>query len=266
MRRLRQVGYAVPQVMWLELDTAWLGRPFVIMEKIPGRSADQVFLGSSAERQQELLALFCRLLADLHALEWQSVVSEDPLLTAGEMGAIMERELARAQAYCGSLQQREFDPVFEWLRGRSSRVQWGRPCLVHGDYHGENILIRDDGAAFVIDWGNIRVSDRRSDLGWTLLLSSTHGHPEMRARILQEYERIAGCRMEDMDYFDVAACLRRLFSITASLDQGAEQLGMRPGAEGLMRDAGHIQAVYDVLLERTGIRISRIEALLASLS
>jgi len=140
-----------------------------------------------------------------------------------------------------------------------------KPCLAHGDFHGDNILIRDDGAPFVIDWGNIRVSDRRADLAWTLLLSSTYGHPEMRPRILQEYERIAGCRMEDMEFFDVAACLRRLASICGSLDQGADQLGMRPGAEGMMRNASHIRSVYDLLLERTGIRIPRIEALLAGL-
>ena len=265
MRRLRQVGYPVPQVLWLEIDPSWLERPFVIMERIPGRSGDQVFLASSAVRQQELVALFCRLLVELHGLEWQSVVS-DASLPADETPAIMQRELSRAQAYCASLQQREFDAVFEWLRARFSQVRWGRPCLVHRDYHGQNILVRDDGAAFVIDWGNLRVSDRRSDLGWTLLLSSTHGTPEMRPRILQEYERISGCPMEDMDYFDVAACLRRLSDISGSLDQGAERLGMRPGAERLMRNASHIQNVYAVLIERTGIRIPRIEALLDTLS
>jgi aminoglycoside phosphotransferase (APT) family kinase protein len=250
MRRLRQVGYPVPQVLWLELETSWLERPFVIMEKIPGRSGDQVFLASSAERQQELVALFCRLLVELHGLEWQSVVPDAPL-PAEETAAIMQRELSRAQAYCASLQQHEFGAVFEWLRDRFSQVRWGRPCLVHRDYHGGNILLRDDGAAFVIDWGNLQVSDRRSDLGWTL--------------ILQEYERIAGCRMEDLDYFDVAACLRRLSDISGSLDQGAERLGMRPGAERLMRNASHIRSVYAILLERTGIRIPRIEALLDTL-
>jgi aminoglycoside phosphotransferase (APT) family kinase protein len=265
MRRLRLVGFPVPQVLWLELDPSWLGRPFVIMEKIPGRSITQVFLASAAERQQELLALCGRLLVDLHALKWQSVVTDDALATA-ETPAIMQRELVQAQAHCRSLHQQEFDAFFEWLRERFTRVRWGPPCLVHRDYHGENILLRDDGAAFVIDWGNIRVSDRRTDLGWTLLLSSTYGTPEMRPLILQAYERSAGCQMEDLDYFDVVACLRRLSDISGSLDQGATQLGMRPGAEEMMRNAPHIQSVYAVLLERTGIRIPQIEALLATLS
>jgi aminoglycoside phosphotransferase (APT) family kinase protein len=265
MRRLRLVGFPVPQVLWLELDPAWLGRPFVIMEKIPGRSISQVYEASSAERQQELLALCGRLLVDLHALEWRSVVPEDAPAAAGTP-AIMQRELVQAQAKGDSLRQQEFSAVFEWLRERFSQVRWGAPCLVHRDYHGENILLRDDGAAFVIDWGSIRVSDRRSDLGWTLLLSSTYGAPEMRPLILEAYERSAGCRMEDLDYFDVVACLRRLSDISGSLDQGPAQLGMRPGVEELMRNASHIESVYAVLLERTGIRIPKIEALLDTLT
>jgi aminoglycoside phosphotransferase (APT) family kinase protein len=264
MRGLHQAGFPVPRMDWLELDTAWLGRPFVIMEKIPGRSAVQAVQAASAERREELLTLFCRLLVDLHALDWRRVIS-DQTLEGMAASDLLQRELAWGQEYCHSLQQYEFDPVFEWLRERLGQVQWGPPCLIHGDYHGENILLRDDGAPFVIDWGNIRVSDRRSDLAWTLLLSSTYGTPEMRARILQEYERIAGGRMADMPFFDVAAALRRLFSICGSLDQGADQLGMRPGAEGQMQDAPHIRSVYVVLRDRTGIRLPKIDALLDSL-
>jgi aminoglycoside phosphotransferase (APT) family kinase protein len=264
MLRLHQICFPVPQMHWLELDPAWLGRPFVIMDKIPGRSVDAVFETAPAERRQELLSLFCRLMVDLHALDWRSVITDDSL-TASDPLDIMQRELSGRQASCHSLGQHAFDPVFVWLEEHLSQVRWMPPCLTHGDYHGDNILLRDDGAPFVIDWGNIRVSDRRADLAWTLLLSSTYGSPEMRGRIQQEYERIAGGRMEDMEFFDVAACLRRLFSICGSLDQGAHQLGMRPGAEGMMQNARHIRAVYDVLLERTGIRLPKIDALLASL-
>lgn len=263
MRRLRQAGFPVPQVFWLESAPAWLERPFVIMERIPGRPIDAHFLAASPEKQEELLALFCRLLVDLHALDPRSVLPGDPA-AAEDTPAIMQRELARVQTRYADLGQHEFAPIIEWLRARSAQVRWLPPCLVHRDYHGQNILVRDDGAPFVIDWGNIRVSDRRADLGWTLLLSSTYDAPKMRERILHAYERIAGCPMEDMEFFDVAACLRRLSDISGSLGQGAERLGMRPGAETLMRDAPHIQRVYALLCERTGIRIARIEALLAS--
>src|SRR5947209_485046 len=75
MCRLREVGFPVPRMYWLELDPAWLGRPFVIMEKIPGRSIDAVFETASPQKRQELLSLFCRLMVDLHGLDWRSVIT-----------------------------------------------------------------------------------------------------------------------------------------------------------------------------------------------
>lgn len=63
-----------------------------------------------------------------------------------------------------------------------------------------------------------------------------------------------------------SASLRRLFDISVSLSDGADKLGMRPGAEGLMKqNAGHIKNVYALLRDRTGITIPEIEVLLSSL-
>jgi aminoglycoside phosphotransferase (APT) family kinase protein len=134
------------------------------------------------------------------------------------------------------------------------------------DYHPYNILLRSDGAAFVIDWTSAQVSDYRLDLAWTLLLMSTYGNPEVRDLVLREYERIAGHEAEQIEFFEAAACLRRLVTIHISLSAGAEKLGMRAGAEAMMADVDHITSVYAVLRERTGIRITKIEELLSTLA
>ena len=94
---------------------------------------------------------------------------------------------------------------------------------------------------------------------------TTYGSPEPRALVLGEYERIAGYRVEQIEYFEVAACLRRLFSIVVSLSSGADKLGMRPGAEAMMADGAHIERVYARLRERTGIAIAEVERLLSRL-
>jgi hypothetical protein len=103
------------------------------------------------------------------------------------------------------------------------------------------------------------------DLAWTLLLMSTYGSPESRLLVLGEYERIAGHKVEQIEYFEVAACLRRLFSIVVSLSSGADKLGMRPGAEAMMADGAHIGRVYARLRERTGIEVPEAEELLLRL-
>ena len=121
--------------------------------------------------------------------------------------------------------------------------------------------------AVVIDWTALEISDSRFDLAWTLLLVSTYEGEEWRDLVLQEYERLAGIRVEQIAYFDVAACARRLSSIVISLSEGPEKLGMRPGAVTMMKQQmGSIKRVYDLLQERVGIRVSEVDRLLAQFS
>ncbi len=137
--------------------------------------------------------------------------------------------------------------------------------MIHGDYHGYNILLRDDGQAFVLDWAGVEVADFRFDLAWTLLLSSSYGNPSAREMILDEYKRVAPYPVEQIEYFEAWAAMRRLWSIAASIGGGAQKLGMRPGAENVMRqNMAHIRTVRDLLYIRTGIRIAEIETLLAT--
>jgi hypothetical protein len=72
--------------------------------------------------------------------------------------------------------------------------------------------------------------------------------------------------VEQIEFFEVVACLRRLASIQISLAEGAEKLGMRAGAEALMADADHIASLYAVLREHTDISIAEIEELLSTLA
>src|SRR5579863_2775728 len=73
MRQLHALGFPVPRVHVLELDGALFGNPFVVMEWIPGRSIAEAFAAADKARQHELLSRFCRLLVDLHALDWRSL-------------------------------------------------------------------------------------------------------------------------------------------------------------------------------------------------
>jgi aminoglycoside phosphotransferase (APT) family kinase protein len=135
------------------------------------------------------------------------------------------------------------------------------------DFHPLNIIINNEGKPFVIDWTSAQISDPRLDLAWTLLLMSTHGSRETSDTIRKEYERISGYTVEQLGYFDVAVCLRRLFGISVSFKHGPEKLGMRPGAEEMMKQhVGPLKKVYELLTERTGITIPETEKLLSQMS
>ena len=266
MKLLHEAGYPVPQVFWLETDAATLGQPFIMMEKVNGRLLSPAFSKASEEERSKLLNLFCRLYVQLHALDWRPFVQDDPLYKAAEPRQVISHKLDWMESFVRSVSGAAYDPLFSWLRERGADIRWERLCVTHGDYHGFNILLRTDGRAFVLDWGQVEVSDLRFDLAWTLLLSSTYGNPVARDMILEEYKRLAPYPVEQIEYFEAWAAMRRLWSIAASIGGGAQKLGMRPGAENVMKqNKAHLQTVRDLLYARTGIRIAEIENLLANL-
>ena len=121
-----------------------------------------------------------------------------------------------------------------------------------------------DGSATVIDWTQIQVSDPRFDLAWTLMLVGAAEGWQWRDRILAEYERLAGAPIQELEWFEVAACGKRLFSVVVSLAAGPEALGMRPEAVELMRQQfGALRNVYQLFMIRTGLRLREVERLLA---
>ena len=276
MKKLHEVGFPVPEVFLLELNSSPFGKPFVIMEMIDGRSMGDVFDDSPEEKKQELITLFCKIFVNIHTLDWRPFVQDTSIFEIGDTYMFINRWLSKAQRHLDDFQANEFAPALDWLKKRRLDVPCERLSMTHGDYHPYNVLLRSDGAAFVIDWGNIEVADFRSDLAWTLLLTSTYGNPETREIILSEYERVAGDKIEavhevtarsQIEYFEVMAILRRLFSISVSLSDGASKLGMRPGAEAMMKqNIDHLKNVYELLIDRTGIAIPKIEALLETLS
>jgi len=280
MSQLHKAGYPVPQVLVLERENSPFGKPFVIMERIKGRVLWPLLFGSTRRKRRELLTLFCKLFVQLHALEWRpfdrvyserSRTAQDKPFAhdvarydTGDPYIFVNRWLETYHSYLARFPSPGFLPVMEWLEARRDQTPCLQPSPVHLDYHPENVLLRDDGSAVVIDWTQLEISDSRFDLAWTLVLVSSLEGAEWRQRILQEYERLVGARVEQIAYFEVAACAKRLGSVVLSLAYGPEKFGMRPDAAAMMRQQmGALKRVYDLLLERTGIRVAEVEELLA---
>jgi aminoglycoside phosphotransferase (APT) family kinase protein len=171
------------------------------------------------------------------------------------------------QVYCHAINQPDFDPVIDWLRSHSSQVQPERLALIHGDYHPWNISLRDEDRALVLGWDGARISDYRVDLAWTLILADTYATPQVRDFMLNEYERLANHQVEQMDYFNVAASLKRLFVMIASTTSWSNTAEMQSRAEELAeQDGDHIRAVYTLLQEKTGLTVPVIDRLLQDLN
>ena len=266
LRLLRDAGYPVPETFLLRIDDSLFGKPVVIMERVDGGDLWPLLARASGEESDRLLTLFCGLFVRLHALDWRPF-ADSALLPVDQDNprAVIEGLLRWFRAEVEASSMRGFLPVADWLESRLPTVSNCRLARVHFDFHPGNILLRTDGSPVVIDWTGPEVLDPRFDLGWTLLLTGAYMGVEWRERILREYERLSGKVLEDMDFFDAANCARRLRDVTMSVMLGADAMGMRPGAEQMMREQmPATRWVYALLLQHTGIRVPEVEAMLAS--
>jgi len=260
MRRLHQAGYPVPLVLHKGGEDSPFGKPFILMERIAGETLWSFMFRPETDHKQQLLDQFCGVFVQLHKLDWHKVAGETFRFVENNPYQFVDRWLKNVEDFLERFDLSSFDSNMRWLQERRDCVPCTRPAIIHYDFHPNNILMKEDGSAVVIDWSGFDVSDPRFDLAWTMLLVGSYESLAWRDRILQSYERQAGSPVEQMAFFDVSACLRRLAYIVVSLKGSADKLGIDPNAITLIKQQipAH-KRVYDLLLERTGIPIVEIE-------
>jgi len=254
MKKLHELKYPVPRVFLLERENSPFNQPFVIMEYISGIIMGERFSSPEVQRQ------FVKLFTKLHSLNYRAFVTD----TSPYKNDLVRMRLKDFRNIISHYKRKEYLPVIDWFDHESHKIITNTFSPIHFDFHPYNILIRkEDKKPIVIDWGGFEISDYRIDLAWTLLLVSTYERPQMRDIILKEYERISGEAVNYIEFFEGIMALRRLFSIQASLTNGAEQLGMRPGAgEEMKKNINHIKNVYSLFQDRTEMSIPKIEDLI----
>lgn len=255
MKLLGEAGYPVPQVIAVEPSAEPLGRPFMVMEFVAG---DAEWGWDVVRDDAQRRTTFVRLFRRLHEVDWRPfVLVEDHAALAA--GGAVRQTLATWRRHVNVYPLAGFDQLVSWLESSANGVPRLEPAVVHLDYHVGNVLVGHDGAAWVVDWTQVGVSDPRFDVAWTsLLMTESQGADVVRA----EYERLAGA-LPRMEFFDVAAAMKRLFSIAVSLHAGPEAMGMRPEAAQLMRDqVDALAGTYDRVRAATSVRLPSVEALL----
>lgn len=263
MQLLSRAGYPVPRVHLIEGNPTSIGKAFMLMERIKGEVMWHLLDRTSHPQQREFLTQFCELYVRLHRLDWSPFVESPVELEKARHYIFIDRWINDAKNLLAEYGREEFLPVIGWLEQRRDKIATEKPSVVHNDFHPANILVAPHGPAVVIDWTGWRVSDYRFDLGWTLLLAHVYAGEDIRNVILSSYENAAGETVDNLEFFEVCACARRLFDVTTSITLGAERLGMRADAEETMRSqAKHLTLVYDILRDKTQLRILQVERLL----
>ena len=219
----------VPRVRWLELDTAPLGSPFFIMERVDGQVPPDLmpynissWLTEATPAQRDRLQdRTVAILAALHRIE--QATEHFSFLEPPGTGSLLERHVAAQWSYyewvSAGTRQPLLERCFEWLRDHWPAHE-SAAGLSWGDSRIGNIIYRDFEPVAVLDWEMATLGPPELDVGWLIFMHrffqdvvaqfTLPGLPEFLRRddVAQCYETLTGHAPRDLDFYELYAALR----------------------------------------------------------
>ncbi|WP_445167901.1 phosphotransferase family protein [Mycolicibacterium sp. Dal123E01] len=166
---LRGTAVRAPNVLWLEESGDVLGRPFLVMARVPG---DVYEMQAPADATDAGIRRMCEGMAEQLAAVHTVDLTATGLDLLGDGRDHLDREI---EHWAGEMHrvQRAPLPALERLlvELRTSKPeQYAGITLVHGDAKPGNFAFLGDEVSAVFDWELTGVGDPLTDLGWMELL------------------------------------------------------------------------------------------------
>jgi aminoglycoside phosphotransferase (APT) family kinase protein len=234
LRALKAAGYPAPDVPWASRDDNVLGAPFIVMERLPGRTfivwdPAPEFL-ESRRRLPRLWMATADALGQLHQLDWRRDLADWERPTS--LDEEMERWV-RLLRHTADGKTRELAALlFATLEDR--KPPDGEVGIVHGDLQPGNVLFENHRAAGVIDWDLAAIAPQSLDVGWLLMIAdrpswvagwSPRGAPA-RGDLLVAYHGAGGTVTSDLDWHQAFAHFR--MAVITGLNLKLHRSGRRP--------------------------------------
>lgn len=233
----------VPRVVEHVEDPRWLGAPFLVMERVPGRipsdNPSYVVSGwlhdAPADRQRLVQDEFISACARIHRADWRTL----------GLGAVATRPGGTSL----SAEVTWWSDYLEWTADGAppavlrDALAWcverlpaepPAPSLCWGDVRIPNVVFGDDfRARAVLDWEMASIGPPELDIGWYLVIhrmtAATGDLPGFRARaaVLRAYEAQLGRALHDLAWYEAWAAFRAA-AIMVRLARLLHDLGLVP--------------------------------------
>jgi aminoglycoside phosphotransferase (APT) family kinase protein len=170
-RALEGRDVPIPRAHYLDLDPAWLDRPFFIMDMMPGKPGNPWGPGDPYDGHGDTIARqFWGILGRLAALDHREL-GLTKLRNGESRDGHWANELDHWEAILDA-GERIIDPAargaLRWMR-RNPPPPAAKPAIVHGDYRSGNFLFTPDGRiSAILDWEMCHIGDPLEDIAWAL--------------------------------------------------------------------------------------------------
>lgn len=168
--RVENIGINVPKV--LEVKTVEDGKWAIVFEFIQGKSLEQL-MKENPDKKDEYLEMFVDLQMKVHACTC-------PMLN--KIKDKMNRKISEADL--------DATTRYELHTRLESMPKHNKVC--HGDFNPSNIIVKDDGTPYIIDWSHVTQGNAAADVARTYLLFKLQGELDFAEKYLDLF-----CRKSD---------------------------------------------------------------------
>jgi aminoglycoside phosphotransferase (APT) family kinase protein len=208
----------IPRPRWIDEHGAELGRPAIIMDRVPGRNTLELWRDVSDE-DRDLGQWEARSVGLAKLLASYTRVGLDRLPSSVERPTSWSTYMASCEARWQAIEAAYPEPVplLRYIAGwlRANRPEPVPLSLVHGDMQPNNVLIDAEENFHAVDWEMTHIGDPREDLGWWLFTELSNPAPFVSLfldRVCETYRAETGFTESQLNpdvlrYFTVAASL-----------------------------------------------------------
>jgi uncharacterized protein (TIGR02172 family) len=159
--RVEQTGINIPAVKAVTMvDGKWA----IVTDYIEGKTLAQL-MSENPDKEDEYIEKFVDIQLEMHS-------HQAPMLT--KLWDKMQRKISET----------DFDATTRYdLHTRLDSLPKHHK-LCHGDFNPSNIIIKDDGTAYIIDWSHATQGNASADVARTYLLFNLQGEKELAEKYL----------------------------------------------------------------------------------
>ena len=164
--RVENIGINVPKV--IEVMTI-NGKWAIVSEFIEGKTLAQL-MQENPDKRTEYLNMFVDLQMQVHA-------AKCPMLN--KLKDKMNRKISEADLDATTRYE-----LHTRLEGMPKHTK-----VCHGDFNPSNIIVKEDGTPYILDWSHVTQGNASADVARTYLLFNLAGQPELAYEYLNLYSK-----------------------------------------------------------------------------